>query len=158
MTIKLDELETKIINGYVAKILNSRELVINKGKENGVTTGLIFTIYDKTTEKIKDPVTGKVIGSIKRPKVEVKVNYVEDNLCIAETYKTKTINVGGHGADIVGVAKMFQPPKYIEKYETLKTNEKTWEDIDETNSFVKTGDPVEAKITTYKSKKNETSV
>lgn len=33
------------------------------------------------------------------------------------------------------------PPKYIEEYETLKTKEDTWEDLDEEQSYVKTGDP-----------------
>ena len=41
-------------------------------------------------------------------------------------------------------------PKYIQdliklgvtKYETLKTDEKTWEDLSESESYVKTGDPV----------------
>ena len=34
------------------------------------------------------------------------------------------------------------PPEWITKYETLKTKEKTWEDIDEEESYVRTGDPV----------------
>ena len=34
------------------------------------------------------------------------------------------------------------PPKYVNRPETLKTEEKTWEDLDETKSYVKTGDPV----------------
>ena len=39
-------------------------------------------------------------------------------------------------------AQKLLAPKYINKYETLKTEEKTWEDLDEKDSFVKTGDPV----------------
>ena len=34
------------------------------------------------------------------------------------------------------------PPKWETKYETLKTEEKTWEDLDEVDSYVKIGDPV----------------
>ncbi len=34
------------------------------------------------------------------------------------------------------------PPKWVTKYETLKTEEKTWEDLDEEASYVKVGDPV----------------
>ena len=37
---------------------------------------------------------------------------------------------------------MFMPPKWITKYETLKTEEQTWEDLDEKSSYVKVGDPV----------------
>ena len=39
-------------------------------------------------------------------------------------------------------ARELMPPKWITKYETLKTEEKTWEDLDEEKSYVKTGDPV----------------
>lgn len=34
------------------------------------------------------------------------------------------------------------PEEWVIKYETLKTEEKTWEDIDEEESYVKIGDPV----------------
>ena len=33
-------------------------------------------------------------------------------------------------------------PKKVTKYETLKTEEKTWEHLDEEDSYVKVGDPV----------------
>ena len=33
-------------------------------------------------------------------------------------------------------------PRWETKHETLKTVEKTWEDLDETESYVKTGDAV----------------
>ena len=32
--------------------------------------------------------------------------------------------------------------KWVTKHETLKTEEKTWEDLDEVDSYVKIGDPV----------------
>jgi|GEM_PF-6429160 len=37
---------------------------------------------------------------------------------------------------------MLKPPKYEHVYETFKTTEKTWENIAENESYVKTGDPV----------------
>ena len=40
------------------------------------------------------------------------------------------------------MAQMFMPAKWETKYETLKTEEKTWEDLDEEDSYVKIGDPV----------------
>ena len=40
------------------------------------------------------------------------------------------------------MAQMFMPAKWETKYETLKTEEKTWKDLDEEDSFVKIGDPV----------------
>ncbi len=40
------------------------------------------------------------------------------------------------------VANLFLPKKMITKYETLRTDEKTWEDLPESESYVETGDPV----------------
>lgn len=135
-----------LIKGYVAKILNTRELVINKGSSDGVKIGMVFTVYDKNGENIKDPKTGDILGSIKRPKVEVKVTLVEPKLCIAQTFKSRRVNVGGSGSSLVGIAQMFQPPKYEDVFDTLKTDEKTWEDLSESESFVKSGDPVEGRV------------
>lgn len=136
----------KPIIGYVAKVLNSRELVINKGQEHGVEVGMIFTVYDQKGENIKDPVTGQNLGSVKRPKVSVKIIEVEPKLSVAETFKSVQVNIGGSGISLTGVAKMFEPPKYIEQFETLKTNEQTWEDLDESQSYVKSGDLIEQEI------------
>lgn len=132
------------IRGKVARILNSRELVLNVGSAKGVTTGMYFDILDTKGEDILDPDSGELLGSIERPKVRVQVTSVEERLSVASTYKKKTINVGGRGsgASLMGLSDLFMPPKYIEKHETLKTTEKTWEDLSESESYVKTGDPV----------------
>lgn len=53
------------------------------------------------------------------------------------------------------LADLFMPPRYVTKYETLKTTEKTWEDLEEKESFVKTGDPVVQVITEVDVGENE---
>lgn len=131
------------IRGKVARILNSREIVVNLGAANGVQEGMYFDVMDPSGEDITDPDTGEVLGSIERPKVRVKVTQVHEKLAIASTYKKEQINVGGHGLGDLGlISKSLMPPKYVVKHETLKTDEKTWEDLDEDESYVKTGDPV----------------
>lgn len=129
------------IRAKVAKVLNSREIAINAGSINGVEVGMIFDVLDQTTFDIKDPDTGEVIGSIQRPKVRVKIIDVQARLSIASTFQKKTINIGGK-APSGGFSELFMPKKLIEVPETLKTQEKTWEHLDETESYVKTGDPV----------------
>ena len=42
----------------------------------------------------------------------------------------------------VNFSRILMPPEWVTKYETLKTKEKAWEDMDEKESYVKTGDPV----------------
>ena len=131
------------IRGRVARILNTRELVINLGSDSGVTPGMYFDVMDPKGTDIEDPDTGDILGSIERSKVRVKVSRVETRLSIAYTYKGKRVNVGGQGGFISGdLSRILTPPKWVTKYETLKTQEKTWEDLDEEESYVKIGDPV----------------
>ena len=135
---------SKAIHGKVARILNSRELALNIGASDGVKSGMLFDILDPKGEDIRDPDTNEILGSLQRPKVRVKIVTVQDKLSVASTYKSTEINVGGEG-DFAGfgrISSMLMPPKYVKRYETLKTTEQTWEDLDENMSYVKTGDPV----------------
>ena len=133
------------IRGKVARILNSREIAINVGSDHGVLPEMYFDIMDQTHQDIQDPDTGALLGSIDRAKVRVKVVLVKEKLSLASTYKKKEINLGG----IVGLnplasgfSQALLPPNRITKYETLKTEENTWQSLYEHKSFVKTGDPV----------------
>lgn len=132
------------IVGAVAKILTARELVINRGSKHGVKVGMKFQVLDPKGENISDPETGKTLGSIDRPKVSVEVTTVEEQLAVARTFHSRRVNVGGTGglAGLSALARQFEPPRYLTRYDTLKTEESTWEDLDESESFVKTGDPV----------------
>ncbi len=136
---------TDPIRGRVAKILNSRELAINIGATHGVKIGMYFDVLDQEHENISDPETGEILGSIERPKVTVKVVSVRDRFAVATTFKTKRVNVGGSsnfGLLASGLSEALMPPKWVTKYETLKTEEVTWENLKEEESYVKTGDPV----------------
>ena len=137
---------SELIRAKVARVLNSREIAITAGEDQGVEIGMYFDVMDPNGEDITDPDTGEVLGSIDRPKVRVKVTQVHSKLSVASTFKKKQVNIGGTGSDLFGAAgilsRSLMPPKYITKYETLKTEEKTWEDLSEKESYVKTGDPV----------------
>jgi len=130
------------IRGKVARVLNSREIVINVGVEHGVFVGMYIDVMDPKGENITDPDTGEVLGSIERPKVRLQVTKVQEKIAIASTYRKSQLNVGGRMADIGVISRALMPPKWVTKYETLKTEEKTWEDLDESQSYVKIGDPV----------------
>ena len=130
-----------LIRGKVARVLNSREIAINLGKDDGVIVGMYFNVMDRKSEDIRDPDTGDLLGSIERPKVGLKVTIVQEKLSIASTYKATRVNIGGEIETSV-LSRMLMPPKWVTKYETLKTEEKTWEDLDEAKSYVKVGDPV----------------
>jgi hypothetical protein len=131
-----------MIRGKVARVLNSRELALNIGSQHGVREGMLFDVIDPKGEDIVDPDTGGIIGSLERPKVRVKVISVQDRLSVASTYKKERVNVGGVGIGTSAISQLFMQPEYVAQYETLKTEEKTWEDISEEESYVKRGDPV----------------
>jgi hypothetical protein len=72
----------------------------------------------------------------------VKVISVQDKLSVASTDKKERVNIGGVGIGTSAISQLFMQPEYDSQYETLKTEEKTWEDISEEESYVKCGDPV----------------
>ena len=90
-----------------------------------------------------DPDTGALLGSIERAKVRVKITRVEEKLSLASTYRTRRINVGGSGLRFAtSLSRALMPPEWITKYETFKTEEKSWEELGEEESYVKAGDTV----------------
>lgn len=130
------------IRGKVARVLNSREIAINVGSENGVLVGMFFDVMDPKGENITDPDSGELLGSIERPKVRVKVTKVHERLAVASTYRKKRVNVGGTGPSFGQLGHFLMPPKWVTQYESLKTDEQTWEDLRPEDSYVKIGDPV----------------
>ena len=134
--------EDSLIRGKVARILNSREVALNIGEKNGVEPEMLFDILDPNAQDIEDPDTHEVIGSIYRPKVRVRITTVEERISVASTFKSKRTNIGGVGLGLSSVSSLFDPPKWVNKYETLRSKEGTWEHLDEEDSYVATGDPV----------------
>ena len=134
------------IRGKVAQVLNSREIAINVGTEHGVEKGMYFDVVDPKGEDIRDPDTGEILGSLERPKVRVQVVIVQPRLSVASTFRKSKVNMGGDGgltfSGIYSLSRQLMPPNWVTKYETLKTAEKTWEDLEEKESYVKVGDPV----------------
>ena len=127
---------TEPIRGKVARVLNSREIAINVGATNGVATGMRFDVVGRAD--VRDPDTKAVLGSVDRPKVRVRVTEVEERLSVASTYQGPRVNVGGRGS-LGNFSRSLMPPRWVTNYETLKTEEKTWE---EEEGSVKVGDPV----------------
>ena len=137
---------TEPIRGSVARVLNEREIAINLGFTKGVTVGMYFDVIDPKGEDIKDPETGKSLGSLELRKVRVRVTRVQENLSVATTYRSEKVNVGGTGPGpfitLGPFARALMPPEWVTEYETLHKTGKTPDDLEESDSAVKTGDPV----------------
>ena len=137
--------ETEPIRGKIAKVLNSREVAVNIGHEHGVKSGMVFDILSSIGDQIRDPDTGDVLGLVEQPKARVKIKRAYEKFAVAITYRSRDVNVGGGGLSLNLWGKLFEPPKWETRYETLKSNggfEAASEELDEKGSYVSIGDPV----------------
>lgn len=127
------------IRGKVARILNSREVALNIGSRDGVGVDMYFDILDPQMQDISDPDSEEVLGSIQRPKVRVRITWVDDRLSVATTFRQTTVNVGGQ---LSSFSRALMPEKWVTKYETLKSRDTEAEPLAEDESLVDRGDPV----------------
>ena len=138
---------TQPLTGAVATVLSPRELVINIGAEAGVQTGMKFAVLNPMGIAITDPETDEPLGSVPIPKVIVEITRVEPKLSVGRTFKKRRRNVGGQGLGALGMAgvtNLFEPPKWVDEWETLRTEQKPEvAELDPEQSYVKRGDPVE---------------
>ena len=132
------------IRGKVARILNSREVVLNIGSHEGVEPDMHFDILDASSQEIKDPDSGEVLGSLNRPKVRVRITHVQSLLSVATTYRKTRINIGGTGpgSTLGAISRSFLPEEWVTRHETLEAKESGFDTLDEKDSIVKIGDPV----------------
>lgn len=134
---------TERLHGAVAAILNRQELVINLGSDNGVTEGMRFAILNRRGVDIKDPNTDELLGSVDVPKVVVEAVRIQPRITVARTFRVTRRNVGGTGSLGIGLSGLFEPPKWVEVRESLRSQEKpAIAELDESESYVKVGDPV----------------
>lgn len=98
------------IEGKVAKVLNSRELIINKGTSDGVKPGMKFNVQG--TIDIVDPDSHEDLGHIVRPKISVEVVEAEPRFSIAMTFETyEAYNPAAAAASLLATAFQRRPRK-----------------------------------------------
>lgn len=110
------------IRGKVAKVINSRQVALNIGRNHGVRHGMRFDITEPEGMSIKDPDTDEVLGSFSAPKTRVKVIHADDRLSVAVTYRAKNVMVRDYDPNartILGTVRLFQPAKLEPRFETL---------------------------------------
>ncbi len=133
--------EKKRIEGKIAQLLNERELVINRGTEDGVEIGMRFAILNPKGLDIKDPDTGKKLGSVELSKTLVKVVQVQPSMAVGRTFREFRTRGGAlySIAASAALAGMSSPPQ--SRVETLRTDESlVAKEINEADSLVKIGD------------------
>ena len=127
--------------GKVAEIIDNRTLAINLGSKEGVKIGMIFQIFAKSGKSIKDPDSREELGTIKIPKIRVKVTYADELYSLAETFLFKEVNEGG--INVFNPSKIFATPRYVKEYETFDIEQSVKREIDKEKSIIKVGDIAE---------------
>ena len=128
------------VRGKVARVLNTREVAINKGADDGVEIGMIFKILSPKVSEIEDPDTGELLGSVDLVKTRVKVTIVQERIAVASTYRSHRVNVGGNRLSLTN--SLFEPPKWETRLETLRIDKSSIVELEGSDAIVHTGDSV----------------
>lgn len=133
------------IKGKIIRILDKRTVIINLGREQGVTGSTIFHILGEP-EPVIDPETQIELGRVTVTKSRVKASQVFDKFTIATTSWVDTVYVDSILSHISGLSSAkWENVKVDEGELTVKQDEvKPWKA--KSQSPVKIGDEVEAII------------
>ena len=111
------------IEAKVAAILNNRELIINKGSEDGVEPEMRFTIKDSGLD-VMDPDTHQKLGHYAPEKILVEVVEVKPKFAVARTYQTYRTPVESH--PVASIARLIGP-RYVTGVKTISKSQDDFE-------------------------------
>lgn len=80
------------VEGLVADA-SGGEVIINVGKNAGVTVGMKLSV-ERVTREVKDPSTGKLLRRVTEPVGEIQVTQVDDSSAVAKVVSGKDFKVG----------------------------------------------------------------
>lgn len=77
---------SKQIEGKIAKILDEYNVVINKGRNDGVKERMPFVIFSISSDEIKDPDTKESLGRLELVKGYITAFHIQERaaICVAE--------------------------------------------------------------------------
>jgi hypothetical protein len=82
------------VEGKVAKVLGNNEIVINRGRGEGVRRGMLFEIFAPEGEEVWDPDTGETLGTVEDVKAKAEVTEVKDRLAVARLQNSQETPFG----------------------------------------------------------------
>ena|ERR1044071_5026429 len=132
------------IKGRIIRILDNRTVVINLGREHGITSNSIFYILGEP-EPVVDPVTKEILGTVNVSKSRVRASQVFDKFTIATTSWTYTSVHKSIFGDLIGGLGGPTVETHDEgELKVSSTEIKPWKAKSE--SPVKVGDEVEVTV------------
>lgn len=72
--------------GQVALVEDDYTLVINRGADAGVVSGMVFAVYSGSGQVVTDPESGRELGRLRREKIRVRVFDVAPLFARAHTF------------------------------------------------------------------------
>jgi len=128
--------DTGRVSGKVAAILSKRELILNVGADDGVSVGMRFVILNSNGIDVKDPDTGKVLGTAEVPKTVVKVVRIESgHMSVARTFRT----IGGTPGILGAMSSISGSPSRIETLD-IESGSSLRAELSIEDSYIKIGD------------------
>ncbi len=127
------------INGKIAKVLNTRELVINRGSEHGVVQDMEFAVMEPQFS-ILDPDTNESLGYVEREKIRVRIFETYPKFSLARTYETYAAHIPSayEQAELTSRGRTVTRVRKI----IIESHEQNTVTIGQEGSTVKIGDPV----------------
>ena len=101
------------IEGKVAKILNSREVIINKGALDGVETGMRFNVQEPQID-VFDPDSNLLLGHLIRSNIQVEIIEVQPQFSVARTFETYRAIDSDASRPLLGISG------YVTKVKTIR--------------------------------------
>lgn len=126
----------------VVRVMSDREIAVSGGAEAGLKVGDVLLVLSQPTP-ITDPDTNELLGEVVTNKAVVRVYDVKERFALARTFRTRSVNLGGHGLPSSVLGKYFEPPKYEVRTETLRRDPDSDGPMSAAESVVKVGDRVE---------------
>jgi hypothetical protein len=71
-----------LIHAHVANVISGSEIAVNAGMNQGVDVGDTVTVW--RTVEITDPISGDILGSVNKARIQLRVTMVADLYCLAE--------------------------------------------------------------------------
>ena len=137
------------VTGQIIRILDKRTVIINRGKEDGITDQTVFRILGGP-EEIIDPISHETLGAVTVVKSRVKAQRAYDKFTIATTKWTDYDRTPGRLSQTALLDSLLGAtiPVKVDEGELLVDPEQVQPWKVRTESPVRVGDTVEAEVST----------
>lgn len=127
----------------ITKVMNNYEVVLNVGKNDGITEKNRFVVLGESNPVI-DPITNEILGTIPYEKAKLRVKQLYTNLTICEdidngVYYEKSLLNSSFSPIIDATADLFGKREYVHNKLNIDIDDLTESELEQS---IKIGDEV----------------